>query len=129
MSTRTRLLEVVLSIVVLLATPAAAQRGQFVQTPWPSSSAPSASGRAVIKGTVENFANDPEMCCAGIGAAPASVRENALTVACRKAFGHDAAVQKGSTSIDLASCHSDVLPPQSDTRYRCNAPLIGSCRF
>src|SRR5215472_441076 len=87
--------------IVLLIVPAPAQRGEFVQTPWQSGSAPPPSSpRPAIRGTISSFADDAKLCCAEIAATPASTREDALAAACRKAFGVGASAVKGSATVD-----------------------------
>jgi len=115
--------------VALAIAPARAQRGEFVQTPWPSGSAPTLPSRTVIRGTISHFADDEKRCCAEIAATPAASRDDALATACRKAFGSGASAVKGSTTLDGGACKSDPRPLDTGPRYSCTVPISGRCRF
>src|SRR5262249_405332 len=115
--------------IALTLAPAGAQRGEFVQTPWPSTNAPTLPARTVIHGTISHFAESAELSCTEIPATPASAREHALAAACRKAFGGGASAVKGSATVDGGACRSDPSQLDSGPRYKCTAPIGGRCRF
>jgi hypothetical protein len=119
----------VLVAFALLSGPAPAQRGEFVQTPWPSGSAPTGPVRTVIRGTISHFADDEQRCCSEIARIPAASREDALAAACRKAFGESASAVKGSTTLDSGVCKANPRPLDPGPRYSCTAPISGRCRF
>jgi hypothetical protein len=82
-----------------------------------------------MRGTISHFADDAKLCCTEITATPASVREDALVAACRKAFGTSASAVKGSTAVDNGACRADPSPQDSGPRYRCTVPISGRCRL
>ena len=113
-------------MIGLCLMPASAQRGEFVQTPWPKSALPTV-GNYTVHMRVQSAGDDAYACCASIAATSVANREDALMTACRKSFGPAAVARKGSTTIDLRACHVDVAPADAAVRYRCTAPLSGRC--
>ena len=126
MTARTRTLWGSALLLGVCLVPVQAQRGEFVQTPWPRNELP-APGRSTIQGRVQAIGNDADACCASIASTPAAIREDALMAACRKAFGRAAFAVKGSTSIDLHACRAELAPADAVARYQCTAPLVGRC--
>jgi hypothetical protein len=82
-----------------------------------------------MRGTISHFADDAKLCCTEVAATPASVREDALVTACRKAFGSTASAVKGSSSVDSSACRADPSQLDSGPKYKCTVPVKGRCRF